>query len=141
MTNKYQVKDLIELNTREQLKEYLKNTQHPVTIIKLTATWCNPCRQLNPVIKELNNFYMSKGIDYEYIELDVDNSVDIYSFFKKMKMANGIPTILSFKKELYEDDKFYVPFRGLTSSDPNAVAKLFSDSLIKQEIKPNYLKM
>jgi thioredoxin 1 len=129
MTNKFQEQDMIELSTREQLKEYLKNTSHKVTIIKLTAKWCKPCKQINPVIEELNRFYMGKGFDYEYIELDVDNAIDIYSFFKKMKMANGIPTILSFKKELYQEHSYYVPFRCLTGADPNGVSKLFRDSL------------
>ncbi len=130
MTNKYEEIDMLKLSTREELKQHLKNTNHKVTIIKLTATWCKPCKQINPVIEKLNQHYMSKGIDYEYIELDVDNAVDIYSFFKKMKMANGIPTILSFKKELYSDDNFFVPFRCLTGADPNGVVKLFHDSLM-----------
>ncbi len=129
MANKFQEQDLIELSNREQLKEYLKNTPHKVTIIKLTATWCKPCKQINPVIEQLNHFYMSRGYDYEYIELDVDKAVDIYAFFKKMRMANGIPTILSFKKELYKEESYYVPFRCLTGADPNGVSKLFNDSL------------
>ncbi len=129
MTNKYEEIDMLKLSTREELKQHLKNTNHKVTIIKLTATWCKPCKQINPVIEKLNQHYMSKGYDYEYIELDVDNAVDIYAFFKKMKMANGIPTILSFKKELYSDDNFFVPFRCLTGADPNGVVKLFQDSL------------
>ncbi len=129
MLNKFQEVDKIQLNTREELKEYLKNTPHKVTIIKLTATWCKPCKQINPVIEGLNKHYMSKGVDYEYIELDVDNAVDIYAFFKKMRMANGIPTILSFKKDLYQESSFYVPFRCLTGADQNGVIKLFNDSL------------
>jgi thioredoxin-like negative regulator of GroEL len=129
MTNKYEEIDMLNLTTREEFKQHLKNTTNSVTIIKLTATWCKPCKQINPVIEKLNQYYMSKGYDYEYIELDVDNAVDIYAFFKKMKMANGIPTILSFKKELYTDDNFFVPFRCLTGADPNGVVKLFQESL------------
>jgi thiol-disulfide isomerase/thioredoxin len=130
MSNHFQEQDIIELSTRDQLREYLKNTTHKVTIIKLTATWCGPCKLINPAIQELNRFYMSRGNDYEFIELDVDNAVDIYAFFKKMRMANGIPTILSFKKELYDDSMYYVPFRCITGADPNGIAKLFKDSLV-----------
>ncbi len=129
MANKFQEQDLIELNTRDELREYLKNTTHSVTIIKFTATWCKPCKQINPAIEQLNRFYMSKGFDYEYIELDVDEAVDIYAFFKKMRMANGIPTILSFKKSLYQENTYFVPFRCITGADPNGIAQLFKDSL------------
>jgi thioredoxin 1 len=127
--NKFQEEDVIELNTREQLKQHLKNTPHKSTIIKFTATWCKPCKQINPIIQELNKFYMSKGIDYEYIELDVDQAVDIYVFFKKMRMANGIPTILSFKKDLFQEDSYYVPYRCLTGADPRGISILFKETL------------
>ena len=117
--------DYVIMETREDLKNYLKNTASDTTIIKLTATWCRPCKMIEPVIQQLNNHYMTKNKNYEYIEVDVDNATDIYAFFKKMRMANGIPTILCFKKNMYSDSHFYVPYKCMTGADPNGVTQFF----------------
>jgi len=117
--------DYVVMETREDLKNYLRETTADITIIKLTATWCRPCKIIEPTLTRLNNEYMSKNINYEYIELDVDHATDIYAFFKKMRMANGIPTILCFKKNMYTDSHYYVPFKCMTGADINAVTQFF----------------
>lgn len=117
--------DYVIMETREDLKNHLKNTAADITIIKLTATWCRPCKMIEPVIHRLNDHYMAKIKNYEYIEVDVDNATDIYAFFKKMRMANGIPTMLCFKKQMYSDEHFYVPYKCITGADPNGVAQFF----------------
>jgi thiol:disulfide interchange protein len=117
--------DYVVMETREDLKNYLKNTTADTTIIKLTATWCRPCKMIEPLIHQLNEHYMAKNKNYEYIEVDVDNAADIYAFFKKMRMANGIPTILCFKKQMYSDNHFYVPYKCMTGADTNGVTQFF----------------
>jgi thiol-disulfide isomerase/thioredoxin len=118
------------METREDLRNHLKNTTADTTIIKFTANWCRPCKMIQPVIEELNRFYTEKNINYEYIEIDVDESTDIYAFFKKMRMANGIPTLLSFKKSHYQDHSFYVPYKAITGADPRLVSQFFQLSLV-----------
>jgi thiol:disulfide interchange protein len=117
--------DYVIMETRDDLKKYLKETTADTTIIKLTATWCRPCKMIEPVIHQLNEQYMARNLNYEYIELDVDNAMDIYAFFKKMRMANGIPTMLCFKKQMYTDSHFYVPFKCMTGADSKAVTQFF----------------
>jgi thioredoxin 1 len=115
--------EYIILETRDDLRSYLKNTNSQTTIIKLTASWCGPCKRIQPYIEQLNEKY--KEVDYEYIEIDVDHAVDLYSFFKKMKMANGIPTMLCFKKRLYSDSTYYVPYKCMTGADSNLISNFF----------------
>lgn len=117
--------DYVIMETRDDLKKHLRETTAETTIIKLTATWCRPCKIIEPTIHSLNEQYMSKNINYEYIELDVDNAMDLYSFFKKMKMANGIPSILCYKKQMYTDSHYYVPFKCMTGADVGSVTKFF----------------
>jgi thiol-disulfide isomerase/thioredoxin len=116
--------------TRDELRIYLEHTDKDTTIIKLTASWCGPCQKVKSTIKTLNEQYTQKGISFEYIEIDVDEALDLYSFFKRMKMAVGIPTFLTFKKELFTPDHFYVPHRCFTGADPNLVKAFYAESLL-----------
>ena len=115
--------------TREELRIYLEHTDKETTIIKLTATWCGPCQKVKSTIQNLNEQYRQKGVSFEYLEIDVDEALDLYSFFKRMKMAVGIPTFLTFKKSLFTPDQFYVPYRCFTGADPNMVRAFYVESL------------
>jgi thiol-disulfide isomerase/thioredoxin len=117
--------------TRDELRDYLRTTEFETTIIKLTATWCGPCQKVKPIIQALNEHYTQKEVSFEYLEIDVDEALDLYSFFKRMKMAVGIPTFLTFKKELFTPDHFYVPHRCFTGGDPNMVKAFYAESLAK----------
>ena len=117
--------------TRDELREYLRQTDKDTTIIKLTATWCGPCQKVKHVIQSLNEEYTQKNISFEYLEIDVDEALDLYSFFKRMKMAVGIPTFLTFKRELFTPDHFYVPYRCFTGADPTMVRAFYAESLSK----------
>jgi thioredoxin 1 len=117
----------VVLENREDLKRYLSATTHETTILKLTASWCGPCKKIAPYVSQLNNHY-SKNYDMEYIEIDVDESLDLYAFFKKMKMANGVPTFLVYKKNLYHPDSYYVPYRFVSGGDPRTLEDFYKSS-------------
>ena len=118
-----------EIQTREDLKSYLSNTDYDTTIIKLTASWCGPCKKIAPYVQRLNEAY-SKTHRFEYIEIDVDDALDLYAFFKKMKMANGVPTFLTFKKCLFEPDAFYIPYKCMTGADSRSLEEFYKASLV-----------
>jgi thiol-disulfide isomerase/thioredoxin len=117
------------IKTREALKQYLHDTQYDTTILKFTATWCGPCKNIAPTLAQLNNHYSSKKVNYEYIEIDVDECVDLYVFFKKSKMLNGIPTVMTFKKMEYTPESFWVPYATFSGASPKDIINLFKVSL------------
>jgi thiol-disulfide isomerase/thioredoxin len=112
------------LENRADLKEHLANTPHETTILKLTASWCGPCKKIAPYVARLNEEY-AKTQSFEYIEVDVDQALDLYAFFKKMKMANGVPTFLCFKRDLYHPDQYYVPYQCITGADPRGLQNFY----------------
>lgn len=121
--------DTIQLESREDLKKYLETTTCDTTILKFTATWCKPCKQIQPFVEAINNEYFNKANNFEYIEIDVDNALDLYAFLKKTKMINGIPAFLCYKKILYNPDTFYAPYKSATGADVNLVRNFYKESL------------
>jgi len=120
---------MCEIQTRKDLESYLADTKYDTTIIKLTASWCGPCKKIAPVVHRLNEAY-SKTYRFEYLEIDVDDALDLYAFFKKMKMANGVPTFLTFKKSQFSPDTFYVPYRCMTGADSRGLEEFYKASLV-----------
>jgi len=121
--------DIIQLESREDLKQYLETTTCDTTILKFTASWCKPCKTIAPFVESLNNEYFKRGINFEFIEIDVDCALDLYAFLKKVKMINGIPALLAYKKSLYNSDTFFVPFKNATGADKSLVTQFYKESL------------
>ena len=77
----------------ENRNEFLKLLQaNPgLVIMKLGATWCNPCKVIAPVI---HAFFASSPQNVICADIDVDESFDLYAVLKQKKMVNGIPVIV-----------------------------------------------
>ena len=73
------------MENREQFKNYLKESKCEITIIKFSATWCKPCQIIAPTVKIINEECIKAGKTYNFIDLDIDECVDIYSFMKQKK--------------------------------------------------------
>ena len=65
---------ITELNTRHDFYK-LNNNNPGLIIIKLGATWCNPCKLIEQPIKELFNTMPENVI---CCNLDVDECFDFY---------------------------------------------------------------
>jgi len=110
------------METREDFKNYLRDSTCETTIIKLGATWCNPCQKIKPTLTALNEQCKKMNKVYNYIDLDVDECPDIYTFLKTKKMVKGIPVLFCYKKCNYSDSSFYAPHDSITgSSIPDVV--------------------
>ena len=85
------------INNIESVNDFnnlLLNNQGLI-IIKLTAKWCNPCKIIEPNVKTL---FENMPNNVQCITIDIDNSIDVYSFLKKKRVINGVPAILCYLK-------------------------------------------
>ena len=87
-------------------------------IIKLGATWCGPCKRIKPVV---DAFFASSPESVICCEIDVDESFDVYTYFKSKRMVNGVPVILCYKK----GNTGYIPDDSVTGADPVALDAFF----------------
>ena len=79
-----QVYMLSVLNFWELVGKYEK------VVIEGYATWCRPCKALEPILKKLANMHR----DILFAKLDIDQSTVIANQFQ----IQGVPTILFFKE-------------------------------------------
>ena len=89
-----------------------------LVIIKMGATWCGPCKKIKPVV---DAFFTSSPDNVICCEIDVDESVDLYSYFKSKRMVNGIPVMMCYKK----GNVGYVPDDMCTGSNPQDLDAFF----------------
>jgi len=87
-------------------------------VIKLGASWCGPCKRIKPVV---DAFFASSPDSVICCDIDVDESFDLYSYFKSKRMVNGIPAILCYKK----GNTGYIPDDSVTGADPVALDAFF----------------
>jgi len=111
------------------LKHVAETPNH--TVLKLTATWCGPCKQIAEYTRQAS---LRLPANVDLIECDVDESFDLYASLKQKKMVNGIPVFLFYKNgnaTLISDlsvtgsnvkdlDAFF--FRVLTAANPGNTA-------------------
>ena len=71
-------------------KEYYEMVQSDkLSVIKMGAIWCGPCRVLAPILQSVSE----KFEDVNFGEIDVDNQPEIV----REQSVRSVPTILFFK--------------------------------------------
>jgi thioredoxin 1 len=103
--------DIIYVNEDDFQVEVLDSTI-PV-LVDFTATWCGPCKMLDPIVKQLASEWDGK---VKIVKLDVDQNSGVAMQYQVM----GVPTLM-----LFSDGE---PQQRLTGYQPKEriVAKLTS---------------
>ena len=80
-----------EIRTKQELDEILNSGDNKRIFIKIGAPWCNPCKQLQRTILDIEGGHTN---DYMFFEVDVDESdEDLVSWLGVF----NLPTIVIFK--------------------------------------------
>ena len=103
------------METRDDLKQHLQTTKNEFTVLKLYADWCAPCKAISPFVNELVK-KKEETVEFDFFELNVDESFDLYAFLKSKKMARGIHT----------HDNYYNPFTGVSGAKKEEIEKIFN---------------
>lgn len=91
-------------------------------ILKFGAEWCKPCKLSKKQVYEYFNKMPENVLCYD---VDVDDSFDLYAFFKAKRMINGIPVIMTFKK----GNTSFVPDLTVTGANSDSITQFFNDSI------------
>jgi thiol-disulfide isomerase/thioredoxin len=90
-------------------------------IIKFTAEWCVPCIGIKKLVEEL---VLKLPPSIKYYEIDIDESIELYGKLKKMRMLNGIPSILGYKGGVKET--WYAPDDSVLGADKPHIGAFFN---------------
>ena len=110
-----------EIDGMTELQELI-NTNPGILVIKMGATWCNPCKKIKDVAqKNMEELKTKMGEGVTIIEIDIDDSFEVYATLKTKRIVNGIPAILIW----YKGDTNLRPSVFINDSDPKEVELLF----------------
>jgi thioredoxin 1 len=76
--------------SREEFQKEVLEAGTPV-VVEFGATWCAPCKMLEPVLIQLTQDWQNKA---RIVKMDVDESADIAQNYSIM----SVPTVILFKK-------------------------------------------
>jgi len=100
-----------------------------VIVLKFTADWCNPCKKIKPLV---DSWFQKLPSNFVIVELDIDDTVDLYFALKSKKMVNGIPALLAYYQENSRDkEHWFIPSDSVTGADERQVNDFFSRIQIK----------
>ncbi|WP_298781211.1 thioredoxin [uncultured Polaribacter sp.] len=65
--------------------------QDKIVLVDFFATWCGPCKTMNPILKQLKD---TLGEKVSIIKIDVDKNQNLALKYQ----VKGVPTLMIFKK-------------------------------------------
>ncbi|MFM8319350.1 MAG: thioredoxin [Chloroflexota bacterium] len=80
--------DIPKLSEASFQRDVLESTM-PV-LVDFTAVWCQPCKMLDPIVRQLAEEWQGK---LRVVKLDVDDNPDLATDYTVM----GVPTLILFK--------------------------------------------
>jgi len=106
-----------EIESIEELQNIL-NANPGIVIIKFSATWCSPCKRAAP---HINAAIANLPNTYKVYFLDIDESLEIYAYFKTKRMVSGIPSMIAWRK----GNTTPIPDNMVSSSDTKQIDAFF----------------
>jgi len=114
--------DELTPNTLIEIQENLA-LNNKMLIIKFSAEWCAPCRKIKDIVHE-NVKKLNENIIF--VELDIDESLELYGTLKTKKMVKGIPCILAYMGNKNRDvSKWYIPDDSVSGSNFEEINAFF----------------
>lgn len=103
--------------TRAHFKHIVETTPG-ITIFKFGASWCGPCRRVEPQVMAHLDALPPKVTAYV---VDVDVSTDVFAYLKSKKIVPGVPTLLMYAPH----SNPLTPVRVVSGADPAQIDAFF----------------
>ncbi|XP_039013584.1 thioredoxin H2-like [Hibiscus syriacus] len=92
MGNKASTAKIVEIHSSSEWTGHLEASKqsNKLVVVDFSATWCGPCKLMEPAIED----YANKYADVEFLKIDIDTLPDVAREFK----VDSVPTFVLVKK-------------------------------------------
>jgi len=120
-------KIIITSLTPEELFTLQRSFHDRVIVVKFGAEWCGPCKKIKPLWNEWISIVPSNIV---IVDIDIDESIDLYVQLKAKKMVKGVPTILAFAGDV-KREQWYIPDDSVSGGNEGDVKNFMNRCFIK----------
>jgi thioredoxin 1 len=120
-------KSIITSLTPDELFTLQSSFNNRVIVVKFGAEWCGPCKKIKPLWNEWISIVPSNII---IVDIDIDESIDLYVQLKAKKMVKGVPTILAFAGDV-KRDQWYIPDDSVSGGNEGDVKNFMNRCFMK----------
>lgn len=112
----------------QKIQSNLKPDQ--VIILKFSAVWCGPCKLIAPICEEWKKNTMPANRIY-WVDIDIDESIELYGALKSKRMINGVPTLFAFRGDKNSSrGQWYIPDDSVVGGNVQNVAAFLQRCLL-----------
>ena len=108
---------LESLKTKKDFLDFCENNE--IAVVKCTATWCGPCKALEPELEKMAGYFETQGV--KIAEVDVDDLKDLSN---EMHISSIPHTFVFYNGQPYAD---------IMGFNPGAIASLIDSVCQNQE--------
>ena len=112
---------ITDIESQKEFMDLIMNNKG-VMVVKLGAEWCGPCKLIE---QEVHDFFDKAPANMTTVNLDVDESFDIYANLKRKKIVTAIPALLCYKK----NNKDIIPDEVLIGANKEELQIFFNKCL------------
>tara|TARA_Y100000389_G_C17363104_1_gene464809 strand:+ start:681 stop:1046 length:366 start_codon:yes stop_codon:yes gene_type:complete len=113
--------DVITELSVEEFQALVSGLEGRHLVVRFTAPWCAPCRRIEPMCHAA--FAELPG-NFLIAELDIEETLDLYSAFTKYKMIKGVPAMMLFRGDV-DRDRWFIPDDSVSGDDMSLVSAFF----------------
>lgn len=122
--NNLEADELTPMTTMNLITSIAKSSEPRVIIIKFSADWCKPCKDIKQFVEECVN-ELPKD-DIVYYEVDIDKTLELYLNLKNKRMLKGVPTIIAwYPKRDRDENLWYIPDDSVSGGNRTEVGAFF----------------
>ena len=109
---------ITSIQSRTEFNTLLANNPGAI-VIKLGASWCGPCKSIEPAL----NYYVNQmPPNVQVCIIDIDECFELYSFLQSKRMVNGVPALLAY----YKPNTSVIPDASVIGADLKQINIFFN---------------